>query len=174
MIRRAIAADAVGIAQVHISSWRSSYTGIIPDSYLDALDVDDREKVWQQRLEDTAHKPAIFVAEAEPGKIVGFAAVGPEMDDTPGFDAEVYALYLHQSAQRQGIGRELFSTCARHAAHAGYQSLLVWALVQNNPARAFYEMMGGRIVSEKMINIGETELLEVSYGWPDIHTLFSD
>lgn len=174
MIRRAKPADAAGIAQVHIASWRSSYTGIIPDHYLDTLDVDDREQVWRQRLEDPGHKPSVFVAETEPGKVVGFGAVGSEVDGTPGFDAELYALYLHQSVQRQGIGRELFTTCARHAANEGHQSLLVWALVQNNPARAFYEMMGGRIIAEKIISIGGTELLEVSYGWPDIHTLFSD
>lgn len=39
MIRYAEASDAAGLADVHISSWRSAYRGIFPDSFLDGLDL---------------------------------------------------------------------------------------------------------------------------------------
>jgi len=40
LIRRARADDAAGIAQVHVASWRSTYPGMVPDSYLLGLSTD--------------------------------------------------------------------------------------------------------------------------------------
>jgi hypothetical protein len=42
LIRRAEPRDAAGIAHVHVASWRTTYRGIVPDSYLDALDEPER------------------------------------------------------------------------------------------------------------------------------------
>ena len=174
MIRLAVPADAAGIARVHVDSWRSSYKGIVPDSHLAGLQVAAREKLWRDRLEAGEKFPLLYVAQSETGAVIGFAAAGPERDGIPGFEAEIYALYLLPSVMRQGIGRALLTTCARQLAAEPYQSLLVWVLKDNHPARRFYEALGGQWVSEKTITIGETDLLEVSYGWPDIHTLFAD
>src|SRR6185312_4321023 len=38
-IRRARAADASAIAAVHVSAWRSTYPGILPDNFLARLSV---------------------------------------------------------------------------------------------------------------------------------------
>lgn len=35
--RQATSQDAKRIAKVHVDSWRTTYQGIIPDSYLDGL-----------------------------------------------------------------------------------------------------------------------------------------
>jgi hypothetical protein len=42
--------------------------------------------------------------------------------------------------------------------------MIVWVL-RDNPYRRFYEAVGGEVVSERMISIGEAELPEVAYGW---------
>jgi hypothetical protein len=47
-IRRAVADDARGIAQVHVKSWQAAYRGLLPQSYLDALSVEQREAFWVQ------------------------------------------------------------------------------------------------------------------------------
>ena len=41
-IRAAVAADARGIAEVHVRSWQAAYRGQIPDSVLAGLSVDAR------------------------------------------------------------------------------------------------------------------------------------
>ena len=45
-IRHAEPGDARGIAEVHVSSWRTSYRGIVPDARLDELDVESRVSFW--------------------------------------------------------------------------------------------------------------------------------
>ena len=62
-IRRAVAADAVAIARVHVESWRSTYAGIVPEEILASLNLDDRAEMWERML--AAEDGLIFVAEDE-------------------------------------------------------------------------------------------------------------
>jgi predicted N-acetyltransferase YhbS len=67
-IRTARPTDADAIASVHIDSWRTTYRGIIPDEYLDNMNVQARANFWRKEL--TAQDNPVFVAEQE-GAIVG-------------------------------------------------------------------------------------------------------
>jgi hypothetical protein len=49
-------------------------------------------------------------------------------------------------------------------------SLLVWVLA-DNPARKFYEALGGQYVYDKQVSIGNARLIEVAYGWRNAHLL---
>ena len=49
--------------------------------------------------------------------------------------------------------------------------MLVWVLQDNRPACHFYEVLGGKKVKEKTIEIGGANLVEVAYGWKDITAL---
>lgn len=50
IIRRAIISDAPGIAKVHVDSWRTTYKGIIPQSFLDGLSYEQRTKLWENNI----------------------------------------------------------------------------------------------------------------------------
>lgn len=58
---------------------------------------------------------------------------------------EVYAIYVLPEYQRQGIGRQLMSMCAEELLRGSMDTLLVWVL-EANPARRFYERLGGELV----------------------------
>ena len=45
-IRRPTVDDAPDIASIHVSAWQAAYRGIVPDAFLDALSVDQREARW--------------------------------------------------------------------------------------------------------------------------------
>jgi hypothetical protein len=49
-------------------------------------------------------------------------------------------------------------------------SLLVWVLA-DNPARKFYEALGGQYVYDKQVSIGNARLVEVAYGWRNARIL---
>ena len=83
---------------------------------------------------------------------------------------ELYALYVHPDYFRRGIGTQLAQTVARRLVQDGMPSMLVWVLAQN-PARKFYESLGGQYLYDKTVTIGGAELIEVAYGWQDIHAL---
>ncbi|MGG0452603.1 hypothetical protein ABEY82_19735 [Priestia megaterium] len=64
MIRQGRIGDEAGIANVHVESWKSTYKGLVPNSFLDSLSAEKRKPVWKKQLESNS----IFVAE-ENGQI---------------------------------------------------------------------------------------------------------
>ena len=46
-IRKAVNEDAKQIAVVHVDSWRTTYTGIVADAYLESLTYESKEKMWR-------------------------------------------------------------------------------------------------------------------------------
>jgi hypothetical protein len=43
VIRKADIKDIPGIAKVHVDSWRTTYKGIVPETFLDSLSYESRE-----------------------------------------------------------------------------------------------------------------------------------
>jgi hypothetical protein len=54
--------------------------------------------------------------------------------------------------------------------HHDLSLMLMWVL-SANPARAFYEALGGQYVAEQEITIGAARLVEVADGWRDLRRL---
>ncbi len=52
MIRHARLGDEAGIANVHVKSWKSTYKGLVPDSFLDSLNAEklSGKSSWNQIL----------------------------------------------------------------------------------------------------------------------------
>jgi GNAT superfamily N-acetyltransferase len=172
-IRRATLADAAAIARVHVTSWQESYRGIVPDTVLDHLSVDARLAQWRTSLSDPKDEyHRAYVGEVG-GEVCGFASYGYERESDPHYRGELFAIYIMKSAHGKGLGRGLLSAVARGLLDLGFSSMLVWVL-EENPARGFYEHLGGMYVREKPIEIAGTHLREVSYGWGDIKALISD
>lgn len=163
MIRQATITDALSIAQVHVDAWRTTYVGQVPDHYLAELSVPKREAAWSSSLLNKTAQ--IFIAERE-GTIQGFISVGPTRDPDlqPSTTGEVYAIYLHQDYQRQGIGQRLWNRGTEALQAAGCREATVWVLKSNLPARTFYEKMGCVLDGScKTINIGGRDVEEVRY-----------
>lgn len=169
-IRSAIESDAVQIAEVHVSSWRTTYKGIVPDSYLDNLSVAKRTLLWEKQLDEGNEGSRIFVAENEAGQIVGFVSGGRNRLESMPFDSEIYAIYLLEDYQRQGIGELLMSSIASFLTDQGFKSTYLWAL-EDNRYRSFYEKRGGLPAGREDIEIDSVKLGEIAYGWHQLDRL---
>jgi ribosomal protein S18 acetylase RimI-like enzyme len=167
-IREAVPDDIPGIARVHVDTWRTAYIGIISAEHLAGLTYERSEARWREHLFREGSGRFAYVAE-DAGQIVGSGSGGPERDSMSGYDGELYGLYVLTAHQRQGIGRALTLTVARRLAEDGCKAMILWVLKDNRKGRAFYEALGGVLAGEKGITIGGTELIEVAYGWPDLH-----
>jgi len=66
-----------------------------------------------------------------------------------------------------GYGKLLVIKIALDLASRGYHSLVIWVL-KDNPACRFYERLGGRMVADKVIEIGGQVLMDVAYVWLDL------
>lgn len=169
-VRAATAADAGAIARVHRESWRTSYTGILPLEVIEREAGRRSEAVWRRRLAQPGQ--CTWIAETPRDGVIGFANCGDARASVDGLDAEIYALYVIQSHQGRGVGRELMRACARHFVRQGLFGLYVWVLKANR-ARLFYEAMGGVEVGAKQERLGLHRYDEVAYGWHDLTALVS-
>jgi ribosomal protein S18 acetylase RimI-like enzyme len=171
-IRTARVDDAAAIATVHVESWRTTYKGIVPDDFLARLSYEQRGQFWRQVLTEPGSASFVYVADDGPGQVVGFVSGGPERSGDTLYTGELYAIYLFASYQGQGIGRQLVSTLVTRLMQEGMTALLLWVLAAN-PARQFYERLGGQHVYEKTVTIGGVPLLEIAYGWRDARTIIT-
>jgi ribosomal protein S18 acetylase RimI-like enzyme len=112
----------------------------------------------------------VYVAEDDAGNIIGFASGGSERSGDPVYSGQVYAIYLLESWQGQGIGRQLTITLVRQLIQRGFMSLLIWVMA-DNPSRLFYEALGGQRVRERREMTGGVEVMDVAYGWLDARLL---
>jgi len=170
IIREAKAVDAVSIGRVVVDTWHTTYTGIVPQNYLDSLSYEKVTSVWHSRIMDTNKIwPGwfIYVAEDVDGKVVGFAGGGPSQGYDLPFSGELGFIYLLKSYQRQGTGRQLAMTVALRLKKQGHKSMLVWVFTAN-PCRVFYEVLGGRAVAKRVIDRYGGSLAETAYGWENV------
>jgi GNAT superfamily N-acetyltransferase len=82
----------------------------------------------------------------------------------------MYAIYLLQTSQLKGIGRQLIDALATTLLARNFTNLIVWVLEQN-PAIRFYEKTGAQRLESKQIEIGGVWLSEIALGWSDLSQL---
>ena len=129
--------------------------------------------MWEETLNTDRPATSMLVAETDGGEVVGFAYVTPERENNRVYRGEIFAIYVLDEYQRQGIGHLLFSAAAQHFLKHGIESMLLWVFKENHQARRFYDSMGGEYLDHKTVTIGGTDLVMVSYGWKYIDTLFA-
>jgi len=170
LLRSALPEDAPAIAEVHVSSWRTTYRGLLPDSVLAALSVEQREPMWRQVTTEMLtgeSRSCVFVAEDPVMGVVGFANAGPEREEGADVDGELYAIYLLEQHQRAGLGRELVMRAVDFLVEQGHRSMRVWVL-EGNPAQGFYERLGGQRSGKQTITVAGASFDEIAYVWPDV------
>ena len=109
-------------------------------------------------------KRAFLVAEDETGQIVGFSSGGPERTGDTEYPGEIYTLYLLKSLQGRGLGRRLLTAMARRLHEDGCLALMLWTHIRN-PARAFYEAMGGEPARTSQRTLTGVTYDDVGYCW---------
>jgi GNAT superfamily N-acetyltransferase len=167
VIRPATIEDALAMAHVHVSTWRTTYTGIVPAEHLANLSYERCQAGWIEHIQNQSGKEYTFVAEDQPGQIVAIASGGPLREAMAGFDGELYVLYVLKSFQGMGYGKQLVTQVAQTLISTGYHSMIIWVL-KDNPACHFYARLGGQPIAEKVVEIGGKQLTDVAYAWRDL------
>jgi ribosomal protein S18 acetylase RimI-like enzyme len=163
IVRPANNSDAERIACVHLQAWEESYRGLIPDAAFALHSADTRVAQWRATLGN----PAVLVHVAErDGVICGFGSGGRSRGLSTA--SEIYTFYLLDAVKRQGIGRMLFLQLRDALAARGFESLGLWVLTNNMPARRFYQAMGGRAGETRIDRRGDLAFEDIAYIWDDI------
>lgn len=161
-------ADAEALAYVHVTSWRETYKGLLPDAFLARMSEAGFARRFRRSL--TLDGGVTLVAADRYG-LVGYVAGGPSRRGIAG-EGEISVLYLLRQAQGRGLGRALLTETTRVLAAQGSTSLMISVLRENFGARGFYEHLGGIAEpARREPGPGGALLYEVAYRWPDIRAI---
>lgn len=161
IIRNIREEDIPNAVDIQISGWKSAYTGMIDDDFLNSL---DRDKKIEQRRKD--YKQDGYIVAEKNKEIVGFCRYLDYNDDTSGMlaaDCEIKALYVKPDFKYNGTGTQMFQFVVEEFKRKNRHKMIIWCLKDNEPSKMFYTKMGGKIAQEKVIELGEKNYIEVGF-----------
>ena len=130
--------DAAEIADLHVETWRETYTQLLPEGFFDDDYIQGRHKMWVGLFESPRDGWHTRIAE-EDGRIIGLALAGPSTaveDEEPPRERQLYMLYVIAAAHGRGVGQALLDEVL------GEEAAVLWVAQQNPRAIAFYRRNG--------------------------------
>ena len=168
IIRKATAADAAEIANVHISSWREAYKGLLPQEFLDdrPLYFKNRYELWKKMTVNPSQ--VTYVAECPENGVVGFINGEYPRDLDFKDHAEVWCIYLLKKYHGKKIGFQLLKAYFDIFSAKGFSKGYLW-VIRDNPTIKFYESTGGKFSGlSKKATIQGQEVEELCFVWDKI------
>jgi GNAT superfamily N-acetyltransferase len=172
-ISDATANDINDLSEILMSGWQESYRGIIRDSWVDGLSVDEFIEKWRSWLSEEGLK--VKIARDDEGEASGFVSYGKLKTPPPGsspirplYSSEIYGLYVVPACMRQGLGRRLFNCAVKDLIETGHKSLCLWTFEKNKRASEFYKSLGGQRCGKRDVSVGPDQAREICYGWREI------
>lgn len=170
LIRPATVDDAPAMARVFVDAFHAGHAGQLPPHLLATRTYEISEAGWRRTLAD-GPVDHLTVAESA-GSLLGICLCGPAtpwepLDVLPGPVAECFVLYVDPPRQRQGVGQALLAEASESLASKAFRTLVIGVLTTNEPARAFYERLGGLELGHRIHLDEGIPLPESVYVWHD-------
>jgi len=177
-IRPARLADASGIGDVHVATWRSAYPGILAERMLSGMSPLFHAALYAGMIR-RGDKVFVAVARAEGDAqgdaqeiVVGFASAGRTRSASALAEGEIFTLYVLDDWRERGIGRRLLRRAAQALDTMGCASAFLWVLSEN-PSRWFYEHMGGHAAATGTTVVARRRVAQTAYVWNPIGPLLT-
>jgi len=176
-IRPAAPNDAQEVARIRVLGWRFAYQGLVPQGYLDSLNVaEDTERMHgylsqlPQNLPPNKSAPGLnsgdsgkrsFMLATRGDAVLGFChfSAAPNNADrleraTPGGEmvGRLHSLYIDPGALGQGIGHTLMSQALSTFTAWGCKRAHLWVLEGNSRAISFYERQGWQLTGDTKVD----------------------
>ena len=161
IIRNLEEKDIPSVVDIKINSWKTAYKGIIDDNVLNLMNRDKKiEKIKSNYKENG------FIVAEQNNQVVGFCTYidsNKFTQDISYIDCELLSLYVKPELKYKGIGTKLVQFVINDFKGKNKTKMILWCLKDNEPSKKFYTKMGGKIIKERAIEIGEKEYLEVGF-----------
>lgn len=158
IIRKIELKDIEQVAKIKVIGWQTAYKGIINQDYLDSLNIEEQTKKFAQSICDT------FIVAEQGSEILGFCryvfdnSFSPNLND---IDCELTAIYVKHNKKGLGIGTKLFNYVTNEFSKKSKKRMILWCLKDNTNSIAFYKKMGGKIVTNRIVEIDNKNYDEV-------------
>ncbi|KAF0111061.1 MAG: GCN5-related N-acetyltransferase [Hyphomonadaceae bacterium] len=175
LLRTAEIEDADELGSLHVRTWQETYTGLLPNEFLEKTTINSRVEMWQRVLSqmETLGVVSVVVAQGAEG-IIGFASSSKQRNIDlveMGYLGEIGAIYVLNSFQNKGIGSALMREMARALSERKLNSASLWVLEDNSPALRFYEYHGAKPLNLSKPFTDGSSIREMAYGWRDLAPL---
>lgn len=163
IIRNIRKEDLPSVVDIKIKGWQSAYKGIVDDTYLNNLSNERETRI--AKMEKNYITNGFIVAELD-NEVVGFCryifdnSFSPEID---GIDCELCAIYVKPDLKYSGIGTKMFTYVVNEFRKNNKSKMVLWCLKDNEPSKKFYTKMGGKIIKEKDVEIGDKQYKECCF-----------
>lgn len=176
-LRPAAPNDAQEVARIRVLGWRFAYQGLVPQGYLDSLNIaEDTERMHgylsqlPQNLPPNKSAPGLnsgdsgkrsFMLATRGDAVLGFChfSAAPNNADrleraTPGGEmvGRLHSLYIDPGALGQGIGHTLMSQALSTFTAWGCKRAHLWVLEGNSRAISFYERQGWQLTGDTKVD----------------------
>lgn len=176
-IRPAAPNDAQEVARIRVLGWRFAYQGLVPQGYLDSLNVaEDTERMCGYLSQLPQNLPPSrsesvqgssdgekrsFMLAVRDDAVLGFChfSAAPNNADrpertTPGGEmaGRLHSLYIDPDTLGQGIGHALMSHALSTFAVWGCERAHLWVLEGNSRAISFYERQGWQLTGDTKVD----------------------
>lgn len=146
LIRKATPKDALGIGIVQAYTWKTTYSGLMPDTLIDSRIA--ALKLIAEECKSEIKQNDNFIVAVVDDTIIGFCLYGSSRNEDYKASGEIFALYVLKGYQGENVGRQLFVAGKNELIRRSYSSMIINCL-KGNPSLGFYEHMGGKIVGER-------------------------
>lgn len=155
-IRKAVPEDALGIAIVNVYTWKTAYSGLLPDDFINSridrlIEIADRNR---SEIEENNK----FIVATVGNTIVGFACYGKTRNEEFIDAGEIYAIYVLSGFQGKGVGRKMFTASIEELKKEECNSVIINCL-EGNKSLEFYKHMGGKIIGKRKDKIKEISMI---------------
>ena len=160
-IRRATLADTLTISKIHALSWKAAYEGIVSQDYLDNL----KDDFWVEFFENSIWNDVLTVQLVLENDLpVGCISYGKSRDTKLPDWGEIVSLYLLPQYWGKGYAKRLLDAALTDFHENSYQNVFLWALIENERARKFYEKNKFTCNNEECIfEIAGEKLVDLRY-----------
>lgn len=171
IIRKANVEDSRGIVEVKMSSWLTTYKGLMPDEVLK-----NRQDTIEERIPRTESQIReynnIYVA-VDNDRVIGTMSYGESRNEKYKDYGEINFIYLLDEYKGQGIGKKLFMTGIKELIDMGYNSMILNVL-EGNKTIGFYEKYSGKKIDQIEEIFVNTPLVENIMLFEDLNKIYED
>lgn len=151
IIRPAKINDIEKIAELYLTNWRTTYAGILSQSFLDGLTAEKMKAKWGKYI--TVPDQNVLAA-YDDEVFVGFAASRP--DDEISGCIYLESLHVSKQARGKGVGSKLTAEIAGMASENGYDRMSICIVKGNDNARNLYIKLGAKHYKDFTDDFGGT------------------
>lgn len=152
-IREMTTEDIAQVRQIYTAGWQNAFRGIVPQAYLDTMNLDD----WAPPLDG-----AYVLTDGK--DILGTSSIAPARDAAFTGWGEIISIYVLPRLIGQGYGHFLFEHVKEKLLEQYGAKIYLTVFEENLRARHFYEKHDFSWNGERLpLNVGGKDLIELRY-----------